>query len=463
MDVSKSDKNRQEMCGGANLTDWLRDKNGNIIFTSVAVKLFHLIAIKFSSLDCCQAGIEMEAGKPGWCDALNGLPALFGSGFGETVELTSMTTLATELFSGYKNNIYLLKEQKDFYDSLLAVCKRDDLSRFELWDKMTAARENFRLITADGCDGEKVAVSPDYVTNALNCFYKILSASVKKYGKGIPPTYFYYKATDYRITGEEKDGITPVEIKGFTPVAMPVFLEGAARSCKLPEELRISDLPDRLRKSNLYDKTLGVYKTSESLERESIEIGRISNFSPGWLERESDFLHMDYKYLYGLLKGGYYSDFYKEIETNFVCFMSPEKYKRNPLENVSFIATDVNRDKQICGQGFYARLTGATTELISMVWLMFLGERPFVLLDGKLAMHVCPKLSNKFLKDGRATIVLFGDVEVTIVNMTDKECYDCKPYLYDADGRLTHGEYLSECESLAVREKRVKSLKVYIA
>ena len=37
-------------------------------------------------------GIEMEAGRPGWYDALNGLPALFGSGMAETYELLRWLT-----------------------------------------------------------------------------------------------------------------------------------------------------------------------------------------------------------------------------------------------------------------------------------------------------------------------------------------------------------------------------------
>ena len=32
-------------------------------------------------------GVEMEAGRPGWNDAMNGLPGLLGSGLGETYEL----------------------------------------------------------------------------------------------------------------------------------------------------------------------------------------------------------------------------------------------------------------------------------------------------------------------------------------------------------------------------------------
>ena len=60
----------------------------------------------------------------------------------------------------------------------------------------------------------------------------------------------------------------------------------------------------RVKASGIYDKALKMYKTSESLEALSMEYGRIRAFTPGWLERESVFLHMEYKYLLGLLKAG---------------------------------------------------------------------------------------------------------------------------------------------------------------
>ena len=42
---------------------------------------------KFAQLDVDGMGVEMEGGKPGWNDAMNGLPGLFGSGTPETFEL----------------------------------------------------------------------------------------------------------------------------------------------------------------------------------------------------------------------------------------------------------------------------------------------------------------------------------------------------------------------------------------
>jgi len=47
---------------------------GDVFYTTVFSKLVGLAVIKFTTLDPLGMGIEMEAGKPGWYDALNGLP-----------------------------------------------------------------------------------------------------------------------------------------------------------------------------------------------------------------------------------------------------------------------------------------------------------------------------------------------------------------------------------------------------
>jgi len=41
-------------------------------------KLFMLGMLKFSAMDQQGMGVEMEGGKPGWNDAMNGLPGLLG-------------------------------------------------------------------------------------------------------------------------------------------------------------------------------------------------------------------------------------------------------------------------------------------------------------------------------------------------------------------------------------------------
>ncbi len=135
------------------------------------------------------------------------------------------------------------------------------------------------------------------------------------------------------------------------------------------------ELYEKIRETDLFDKALGMYKTSESLEGETLEIGRIRAFTPGWLERESIFLHMTYKYLLSVLKSGLYNDFYQDIMTNLVPFMDPIIYGRPTTENSSFIASSVNPDAHIIGQGFFARLSGSTAEVLSMWLYMFVGKK----------------------------------------------------------------------------------------
>ena len=50
------------------------------------------------TLDPMGFGIEMEAGKPGWNDAMNGLPGLLGSNFSETAELKRLLLFIKENF-----------------------------------------------------------------------------------------------------------------------------------------------------------------------------------------------------------------------------------------------------------------------------------------------------------------------------------------------------------------------------
>ena len=66
-----------------------------------------------------------------------------------------------------------------------------------------------------------------------------------------------------------------------------------------------------VRDSKLYDRTLKMYKVNASLSEASFELGRACAFTPGWLENESVWLHMEYKYLLELLKAGLYEEFEK--------------------------------------------------------------------------------------------------------------------------------------------------------
>merc|ERR1712238_155539 len=67
---------------------WQRTPNGGEAFMSSPIaKLFLLGAIKYATRDAYGMGVEYEGGRPGWDDAMNGLPGMVGSGMPETYEL----------------------------------------------------------------------------------------------------------------------------------------------------------------------------------------------------------------------------------------------------------------------------------------------------------------------------------------------------------------------------------------
>jgi hypothetical protein len=148
-----------------------------------------------------------------------------------------------------------------------------------------------------------------------------------------------------------------------------------------------------VKKSELFDKPLRMYKVNASLEGEPMEIGRARVFSPGWLENESIWLHMEYKYLLELLRNGLYDEFYQDFKNVVIPFLDPDMYGRSILENCSFIASSAHPDPSIRGNGFVARLSGATAEFIHMLLLMVQGPRPFRLDNkGELELRLSPSL-----------------------------------------------------------------------
>merc|ERR1712167_56558 len=66
--------------------------------------------------------------------------------------------------------------------------------------------------------------------------------------------------------------------------------------------------------SDLHDTELKMYKLGASLKGQPLEIGRMMAFTSGWLENESIWLHMSYKWYLELLRAGLYAQFFKEIQ-----------------------------------------------------------------------------------------------------------------------------------------------------
>ena len=137
-----------------------------------------------------------------------------------------------------------------------------------------------------------------------------------------------------------------------------------------------------------------------------------------------------------------------------VPFLDPVKYGRSILQNSSFMASSAHEDKNLHGQGFVARLSGSTAELLHIWLVMNMGLKPFALDNhGALTLSFDPllpswlftnKAQGKF-QVGTYSFKLFAKIMVTYHN----------PKLKDTFGSqgVSH--------ALDVREGAVDSIDVY--
>ncbi|GAB6107785.1 cellobiose phosphorylase [Fusibacter bizertensis] len=421
-------------------SNWTKEPSGEIYKTSLAQKLLTLVLTKFSSLDPLGMGIEMEANKPGWNDAMNGLPGVFASGMSETIELVRIVRFLKDNF--ISKEIKLLEENYEFMNALSDVISKK-LTFFERWDEMAKVRESFRSRVKKGISGKEIAVDISGLVGFLIKIEGILLDGIersKNCNEGVIPTYLTFSATEYEELGYTTPyGLKAVRVKAFELHKIPDFLEAPARCLKIGTIDENKALYSKISVSDLYDSALKTYKTSVKLDEMSYELGRIRAFTPGWLERESNFLHMTYKYLLGLLKGGLYDAFFDEIKSNLVCFMDPNVYGRSTLENSSFIASSLNPNPSVRGQGFVARLSGSTAEMLSIWNMMMFGNSIFHYTD-ELVFSPSPILREDFFKEGCVKATLLSKIEFIIENKTSLPTYSEQVMVdyYEVDGKRVH-------------------------
>ncbi len=401
---------------------------GEIFRTTLIVKLIGLAAIKCATLDPAGMGLEMEANKPGWYDALNGLPGLFGSSLPETFELirllrfihAALSTAPVPRIDMPAETCILLAALEDALNTYenSGMANRD----FAFWDESATAREHYRQATRLGYSGNLQA----YPVAALDSLLLRLAARLQDgvdraagLNGGIPPTYLRYEAVDYELLRDPADdGPCPVRVKAFKQFVLPLFLEGPVRGLKIEANpARALALHEQVKASPLYDTKLGMYKVNASLDAEPFDIGRARAFPPGWLENESIWLHMEYKYLLALLKAGLYAEYYAEVPEVLIPFQPPERYGRSPLENSSFIVSSAHPDETLHGRGFVARLSGSTAEYLSILNHLMFGPQPFAHDATGLSLHFAPVLADwLFDERGELECTFLGAVKVKYVN-----------------------------------------------
>ena len=300
----------------------------------------------------------------------------------------------------------------------------------------------------------------------LNQMEEILTDGIKRskeLADGIIPSYLIHHVKDYKKTGLINHlGYETVLPLSFEVETIPPFLEATARVLKLGKEFYKKEDYLKIQSTEIYDKKLKFYKTCADIDNAPFEIGRVHAFTKGWLERECNFLHMTYKYLLGLLKAGYYEEFYYEIKNNFPIYMDPYVYGRSIIENSSFIVPTCNPDDELHGQGFFARLTGANSEVLNIITIMFLGDKVFdVNENNELIFCLSPKLSSKlFDENNEAKFTLFSNVLITYHNENRINTYDAKNIYYV----INNIKYDSICGQLAqdIRNGKVSNIDVFI-
>lgn len=458
---------------------WQQTSSGNTFKVPPVTKLSMLAIIKFSTMDPFGMGVEMEGGKPGWNDAMNGLPGLLGSGMAETYELLRIVRYVRQVVLKYDKGVSFPEEFSALMDGLSLALEKFESSDFdadddyEYWDKSNDLREQYRHETVAVFSGVMIEWHSKQFVSFLNQIEKKAMRGIKRALKtngGLSPTYFFYECTEYEVAAENVSTTLKLIIpKKFELRTLPLFLEGPVRYLKIIDDIgKKRDVYLKTKRSDLYDSELQMFKISGSLKSMPQEIGRMMAFSPGWLENESVWLHMSYKFYFELLKGGLFDEFFLEVSSGLVPFMNPSIYGRSPLEAASFIVSSSFPDENLHGSSFLARLSGSTAEFLSMWQYMTQGPNPFKQnADGEVVLSLQPALPRWLFKsDGTVSFTFLGVCKVTYHNKLFQDTWNMRAERYVVvmkSGKAHHvrGLVIGHELAIATRNLEVKSIDVY--
>lgn len=398
--------------------------------TSIYGKLCALVAVKALSFDPQGIGLEMETGRPGWNDALNGLPGLFGS---STCEVAELARLARWL------QAWLPQPPDTELPSVVAdlvSAVRDTTDAPYDWQRDATRREQYRAALMKASGATRVVAGATLKAMLAGVQQRAARAleQARDPASGLIHTYYTHEPTDgaaarfaraHTAAPTAKPAsqwhgpeIPPAAEEGQAggPTAadlptqwrakpLPAYLEGQVHYLRLLEDPGAArEIYRAVRASGLFDERLAMYKLNASLADCPPSIGRARTFTPGWFENESIWLHMSYKYLLELLRTGLHAEFFTDAQTMLVPFMDPARYGRSPLENSSFISSTANPDPATHGRGFIARLTGSTAEFIHIWRLLAVGPRPWFVQAGGLRFRVHPTLPGAWFTAEPSTI-----------------------------------------------------------
>ncbi|KAL7537680.1 hypothetical protein ACHAWF_005870, partial [Thalassiosira exigua] len=463
----------------ANEANWQRTGKGGkgrAFKSSAITKLFLLGAIKYATRDAYGMGVEYEGGRPGWNDAMNGLAGMVGSGMPETFELSEVLKYVLSVVTKYQRPLVIPVELGDMVDKINdaldellesgyedpEVLPKDVPEElFKYWDTVASARETYRNDVQYYFSGNTTTISAEDAIEMLTNWFDQVQIGVARAMKigskgidddgtsGVPPAYFSYNVTDW-VKNKKKNskGLPLANAKAMSVGVFPLFLEGPTRYMKLikDDDEKMLDMYEKVLNSGLRDDELKMYFLSADLTGQSYDMGRMMAFAAGWLENQSIWMHMSYKYYLQLLRGKLYDQFYSEMKNGgMLPFMDPDVYGRSLMECSSFIASSAFKDPSVVGRGFLARLSGSTAEFLSIWKLMFMGFDTFFLNDdGEVEMQLVPALpiwlfedeetgsAGKRDEDGNLVVSfkLFASIMVTYHNTLGTDLFEVPPKSY---------------------------------
>ncbi len=258
--------------------NWVRESHGagKIYRSCLFVKLFVLGLVKFATLDPWGMGVEMEAGRPGWYDAVNGLPGLFGSSMAETYALLRLIKfLLVSILGKTSGSIRLPIESMQLLHKITKALRKSysinsNERDYRYWDTISSARESYRTSIRLGVSGDEETLSFAKLEIILEAFRGKVEAGIAKalsLNNGIPLTFFSYSVDDYEIIldnqGNQKidvNGRPFIRVTHFTATPLPLFLEGMVRAMRTLDAGSARRLYEQVKQSSLYDHTLKMYK-----------------------------------------------------------------------------------------------------------------------------------------------------------------------------------------------------------
>lgn len=488
---------------------WQRDGNGKAFTSTPIAKLFLLGSIKFAMRDAWGMGVEYEGGRPGWLDSMNGLPGMVGSGMPETHELYLLLKYVKKVVDKYDGDVVvpveletMLVAVEEALDELETAGYEDprDLPLdvpeplFKYWDVVASARENYRNDVQYYFSGKTATFSAQKVSKMIKRWLVEIEKGIKrsfKFGtkgdkSGIAPAFFSYDVTDWELNGNKNEkGLQLVNAKAMKVGIFPLFLEGPVRYMKTIQDDGdlMTDAYQKVLKSGLRDEELNMYYLSASLAGETYDMGRQIAFAPGWLENQSIWMHMSYKYYLQLIRGKLYKEFFAEMKNGGILpFMDPTVYGRPLMECSSFLASSAFPDPGQHGRGFLARLSGSTAEFMDMWKHMFIGPEPFFLNEkDELEMQLVPALPSWLFEDEESdsdpnfdddgnhvvSFKLFAAIPVTYHNPEGRDLFGESPKKYKVtmiDGNTIEvkGATVPTKTALAIRRvSEVESIDAY--